>query len=187
MRNDIIQSKIAYDSENIYFYVKTADNLTLSTDRDWMRLLIDTDPSGISENWEGFEFLINRESPQNGKATLEKSSGIIDFEEIGKIDYTVNGNILQLSVPRTALGLTDEEVKFNFKWSDNLLGSDATAFYVNGDAAPGGRFAFVFDSTVAGETESEKTSDIFGFIKSVIQKFETCYADLRKLYHNLFR
>lgn len=188
LRNDIVQAKVAYDSKNIYFYVKTAENLTPSTDTDWMRLLIDTDTSGVSANWEGFEFLINRESPQNGKATLEKSLGGVDFEEVSKVDYSVSGNVLQIAVPRNALGLTEEEIKFNFKWSDNLLGSDATAFYVNGDAAPGGRFAFVFDSTASGEaeSESEKNGGISDFIKTIAEKLESAYADFRKLYHNLF-
>lgn len=187
-RNDIIQAKVAYDSENIYFYVKTADNLTPSTDTDWMRLLIDTDTSGVSANWEGFEFLINRESPKDGKATLEKSLGGVDFEEVCKVDYSVNGNILQLSVPRSALGLTDNEIKFNFKWSDNLLGADATAFYQNGDAAPGGRFAFVFDSTATGETEdTNNSSSFFDFIDEILKKVETAYADFRKLWNYKFR
>ncbi|MBQ2841542.1 MAG: hypothetical protein IJE72_00740 [Clostridia bacterium] len=187
LRNDIIQSKVAYDSENIYFYVKTADSLTPSTDKDWMRLLIDTDPSGISANWEGFEFLINRKSPQNGKALLEKSLGGVAFEEVCKVDYSVKDNIFQISVPRIALGLTEEKIKFNFKWSDNLLGSDATAFYINGDTAPGERFAFVFDSTASGESSPEKTSCMIDFINSFLQKLESVYADFRKLYHNLFR
>lgn len=182
-RNDIVQSKVAYDDDNIYFFVKTADNLTPSTDTDWMRLLIDTDTSGVSANWEGFEFVINRESPKDGKASLEKSLGGIEFEEVCKVDYTVNGNILQISVPRNALGLTEEEIRFNFKWSDNLLGADATAFYVNGDAAPGGRFAFVFDSTATGETAEEEIEEPFSFIKDLIQWLETAYADLRKLYN----
>ncbi|MBQ3006328.1 MAG: hypothetical protein IJD78_02075 [Clostridia bacterium] len=184
-RNDIVQSKVAYDKDNIYFYVRTADELTPSTDTDWMRLLIDTDPSGISPNWEGFEFLVNRTSPQNGKATLEKSAGGIEFEEVCKVDYSVNGNILQLAVPRTALGLTGEDIKFSFKWSDNLLGSDATAFYVNGDAAPGGRFAFVFDSTATGEAsaEEESPSGIAEFFKAVMQKIEAAYVKVRKLYN----
>ena len=181
-RNDIVQSKVAYDKNNIYFYVKTAENLTPSTDPDWMRLLIDTDSSGVSPNWEGFEFLINRESPKNGKATLEKSLGGIEFEEICKVDYSVNGNVLQISVPRTALGLTGEVIKFNFKWSDNLLGADATAFYQNGDAAPGGRFAFVFDSTSnGGNYEEEEKNDVFRFLDDIIRKIETVYADIRKL------
>lgn len=187
LRNDIIQAKVAYDSENIYFFVKTADDLSPSTDGDWMRLLIDTDTSGVSKNWEGFEYLINRESPQNGKATLEKSLGGVDFEEIGKVDYSVNGNVLQISVPRALLGLTQDETRFNFKWSDNLLGADATAFYVNGDAAPGGRFAFVFDSTANDETDTENSHRCFEFLKLFSEKIEQVYIDLRKLFNNLFR
>lgn len=186
-RNDIVQSKVAYDDENLYFYVRTAENLTPETDPDWMRLLIDTDPSGISANWEGFEFLINRESPENGKATLEKSLGGVEFEEICKVDYSVNGNVLQIAVPRNTLGLTDDEIKFSFKWSDNLLGDDAMAFYQNGDAAPGGRFAFVFDNTVTEDAETEEKTEIFGFLKEIFQKFETLYADIRKLYNNLIK
>lgn len=186
-RNDIVQSKVAYDENNIYFYVKTANNLTPSTDPDWMRLLIDTDTSGVSPNWEGFEYLINRESPKDGKATLEKSLGGIEFEEICKVDYSVNGNILQISVPRNALGLTNEEIKFNFKWSDNLLGADATAFYQNGDAAPGGRFAFVFDSTATEEHEEINNNGFLDFINGILEKLETAYVDFRKLWNYYFR
>ena len=182
-RNDIVQAKIAYDDENVYFYVKTADALTPSTDSDWMRLLIDTDPSGASASWEGFEFLVNRLSPENGKATLERSKGGVEFEEVCKLDYSVNGSILQIEIPRNALGLTGDEVKFNFKWSDNLQGADAMAFYENGDAAPGGRFAFVFDSTATGEG-NKNTNEINGFaafIEGLREKFSSVYADFRKL------
>ena len=182
-RNDIVQAKVAYDDENVYFYVKTADALTPSTDSDWMRLLIDTDPSGASASWEGFEFLVNRLSPENGKATLERSKGGVEFEEVCKLDYSVNGSILQIEIPRNALGLTGDEVKFNFKWSDNLQGADAMAFYENGDAAPGGRFAFVFDSTATGEG-NKNTNEINGFaafIEGLREKFSSVYADFRKL------
>ncbi len=187
LRNDITQAKVAYDSENIYFYVKTADNLTPCTDSDWMRLLIDTDTSGVSKNWEGFEFLVNRNSPENGKATLERSLGGVEFEEVCKVDYSVNGNVLQLSVPREALGLTGDEIRFNFKWSDNLQGEDAMAFYENGDAAPGGRFAFVFDSTATGEPKTEEASEIKTFFDTLSDKIETACADFRKFFHCIFR
>ncbi len=188
-RNDIVQAKVAYDDENVYFYVKTADALSPSTDSDWMRLLIDTDSSGMSENWEGFEFVVNRLSPVNGKATLEKSSGGIEFEEICKLDYSVNGNVLQIEIPREALGFTDGNLRFGFKWSDNLCGSDAMSFYTNGDAAPGGRFAFVFDSTATGEISSadKKTNTFEAFVDDVCQKINTLYADFRKLFNYMFR
>ncbi len=182
-RNDIVQAKVAYDDENVYFYVKTANDLTPSTDVDWMRLLIDTDTSGVSANWEGFEFVVNRLSPENGKASLEKSLGGIEFEEVCKLDYSVNGNALQIEIPRNALGLTNNEVKFNFKWSDNLQGGDAMAFYENGDAAPGGRFAFVFDSAATGEgkANANETNGFAAFIESLRDRFCSAYADFRKL------
>lgn len=187
-RNDIVKAKVAYDDENIYFYVETADNLTPETDADWMRLLIDTDTSGISTNWEGFEFLVNRVSPQNGKATLEKCMGGLEFEEVCSVDYSANGKVLQIEIPREALGITGNEVKFNFKWSDNLQGSDAMAFYQNGDAAPGGRFAFVFDSTATGEgaDNSSEPSGIAAFFDSLTDKLCNAYADFRKYINYIF-
>jgi hypothetical protein len=39
-RNDIVSAKVSYDAANIYFYVRTKDALTPSTDPDWMRLLV---------------------------------------------------------------------------------------------------------------------------------------------------
>ncbi len=185
-RNDIVQAKAAYDSENVYFYVRTADELTPETDPDWMRLLIDTDTTGISANWEGFEFVLNRENPKNGKATLETADGLT-FTKVCEVDYTVNGNVLQVEIPRSVLGLTDEEVRFNFKWSDNLQGADALSFYTNGDCAPGGRFAFVFDSTATGqsdENESQKTDSTW---QRIAEKFVAFLAACRQFFNYLFR
>ncbi len=191
MRNDIVQAKVAYDSENIYFYVKTAENLSPETDSDWMRLLIDTDPTGIEANWEGFEYVINRASPVGGKTVLEKSLGGIEFGKICECDYTVRDNVLQIKVPREALGLTDENIKFNFKWSDNLCGTDAMSFYLNGDSAPGGRFTFVFDSTATGEDIQKEdtckfdcTNDLFEKIRNTLNSY---YALIRKLCFYIFK
>lgn len=186
-RNDIVQAKVAYDDEYVYFYVRTADDLTPESDPDWMRLLIDTDTTGISPNWEGFEFVVNRENPKNGKATLETCDGLT-FEAVCEIDYSVQGDCLQLQIPRAALGLTGDTVQFNFKWSDNLQGADALAFYTNGDCAPGGRFTFVFDSTVTqtADTDTDK-ADGSGIWDCVCAYFVRLYADCRKWMNYLFR
>ncbi len=185
-RNDIVKAKIAYDSENIYFYVETADKLTSSDDSGWMRLLIDTDTEGMATNWEGFEYLINRNSPENGKATLEKCLGGLEFSEICKVDISIYDNVLQIEVPRTALGLTGDEVKFNFKWSDNHQGEDAMDFYINGDAAPGGRFAFVFDSEAKGSDSTTSEKDC-SFFKSICDAFIRMITEIRKFLNYLFR
>lgn len=165
MRNDIITAKVAYDTQNLYFYVSTAEPLTPETDPGWMRLFLDTDYTGNSENWEGFEYVINRINPSDGSCILEKSKGVSEegiwqWEKVGndgEIRYTVNGSVLQISVPRKLLGFEGEEVDFGFKWSDNMqVEGDIMDFYINGDAAPGARFCFRFAlaNTLQGKQDS---------------------------------
>ncbi len=187
MRNDIVQAKVAYDSDNIYFYVRTADDLTPCTDNAWMRLLLDTDTSGVTPNWEGFEFVINRVSPDGNKAVLEKSLGGSEFEEVCKVDFSVSSDVLQLAVPRASLGLDGNELKFNFKWSDNMQGEDITDFYVNGDVAPGGRFTFVFDSTAEAAEETPEEKNEPSFFEKLAEKFNAFYIEFKKLFNYLFR
>ena len=51
---------------------------------------------------------------------------------------------MYITIPAAALGLSDE-VKFNFKLSDNMqTDGDILDFYKSGDVAPGGRFTFVY-------------------------------------------
>ncbi|MBQ2964305.1 MAG: hypothetical protein IJE14_06540 [Clostridia bacterium] len=183
-RNDIAKAKVAYDSDNVYFCVETVDELTPETDSAWMRLFVDTDTSGVSPNWEGFEYVINRNSPENGKVTVERSVSGWSFETVALADYSVSGNVLQIAVPRSALGPDGEAVKFNFKWADNVQSEDILDFYTDGDVAPGGRFTFVFDSTADGEEIPPREADenIFAkLFKLLFEKYERQYADLRKL------
>lgn len=173
-RNDIIKAKAAYDSENIYFYVETLEKLSPETDSNWMRLFIDTDESGISPNLNGFEFTVNRISPENGSAILERCSGSGNYEKVCSISYSVNENVLQLKIPRAALGLYDTAVLFRFKWADNISGEDAMEFYQNGDAAPGGRFTFVFDSEAEAVAEE---ADKALFCENFFSKIREAFVD----------
>ena len=151
MRNDIVTSKVAYDNDNLYFYVSTVEELSPDTDPGWMRLFIDTDYLGMSDNWEGFEYVINRVNPSNGTCTLEKSLGVDEqgvwqWEAVeGTVNYSVKGNVLQMSVPRSMIGQNAKVMDFGFKWSDNMqTDGDIMDFYSYGDVAPGGRFCFHF-------------------------------------------
>lgn len=146
MRNDFRNVKVTYDSENIYFRIKTVDNITPYTDNAWMRLFIDTDSTGKRDNWEGFEYVINRENAAEDEIIIEKSTGGWKFKETGKGKYNINENIMYLQIPRNTLDLDkNEEVHFNFKLSDNMQSDgDILDFYQSGDVAPGGRFMFVF-------------------------------------------
>lgn len=155
MRNDIVKTKVAYDDKFLYFYVSTVDKLTKETDKGWMRLFLDTDYTGNSSNWEGFEYVINRINPSDGKCILEKSCGIDDsgqwqWEEVAsdsgeKVEYSVSDNVLQLKVPQNMIDQQKEVIDFGFKWSDNMnQDGDVMDFYSYGDVAPGGRFCFHF-------------------------------------------
>jgi len=157
-RNDVVSSKVTYDNDNVYFMVDTAANITPKNDPGWMRLYIDTQ-SQDDKNWEGFEFVVNRVNPGD-KATLEASTGGWNWEEVGKIDYTVLGNRLQISIPRQMLGLTAKSPEFNFKWSDNMQEEgNIMDFYVNGEAAPVGRLTFHFQSEKANVKQNSITDN----------------------------
>ena len=111
-----------------------------------MRILLDTDSTGEKGHWEGFEYIINRENATGTTVNVERSAGGWNFEKTGMAQYTVNGNVMELAVPRKTLGLSKgAEVHFNFKLSDNMQNDgDIMDFYKYGDVAPGGRFMFAF-------------------------------------------
>ena len=55
------------------------------------------------------------------------------------------GNELMIAIPRTLLGCQADPLEFEFKWADNLQNEDRLEeFYLSGDAAPPGRFNYLF-------------------------------------------
>ena len=144
MRNDFIKAQVRDDGEFIYMNIYTKENITPRTDSAWMRILIDTDESGLSPHWEGFEYIVNRADASDTDVSIERSLGGWQFEQTGTAQYTVNGNLMELKIPAAALGLSGD-VHFNFKLSDNMqTDGDIMDFYKSGDVAPGGRFTFVY-------------------------------------------
>jgi hypothetical protein len=143
-RNDLTTAKVARDAENVYFMVECADTITSYTDPAWMRLLIDIE--GVEgDNWETFEYIVNRIKPSEKTAVLEKSKGGWNWEKVGDVEYSVSGNRLQIKIPRTMLGVGNGAFTVNFKWSDNMQSDgDIMDFYVSGDVAPGGRFKYQY-------------------------------------------
>ena len=192
-RNDIVSTKTAFDSENVYFMVEAADDLTEETDESWMQLYIDTDFSGISPEWTGFEYRVSAYSPESGTAALGKYNEASAFEKIAEVSYSAKDNILQLSIPREALGLTEEIVKFNFKWTDNIDDSDVMNLYIDGDSAPGGRFAFCFDSSdVSVETTDEPqntgiTEMLITLFTKLLNRADLLFAAIRNYFVFIFK
>lgn len=171
-RNDIVLAKVARDHNYVYFYVETAEALTPKTDPKWMRLFIDIDRDK-STGWEGYDFIINRSSPEDS-AIVEKSTVDWSWTPVGNAAYAVGGNALELQVPRSALGLSpNAELNFEFKWSDNMQeDGNIMDFYVNGDVAPGGRFNFLYaTSTTVGVIDERAIPNHFSFLQNYPNPF----------------
>ena len=147
--NDLKTAKVSYDGANIYFYIET--DTAFKNYKNKTRLLIDTidhKTSTSTKNWEEFEYILNREGSTNSTLRLERSKGGWSWEKVADVEYTVDGNVMQISIPRKDLELTSNNIKFNFKWADNnLTNGDIMTVYTDGDTAPGGRFAFHFEGT----------------------------------------
>lgn len=157
-RNDIVSAKVTYDADYVYFMVQTKDALTSKEDSAWMRLLIGITGSRAAA-WEGYHFIVNRTSPAQ-KTSLERSIGGWNWEKVCDVDYSVQDNMLQIAIPRSALGVTGEEFSLFFKWSDNMqTDGDIMDFYNNGDVAPEGRFSYLFTVDPAtADTATQGTS-----------------------------
>ncbi len=167
-RNDFVESRVTYDRENVYFMVKTAEAITPHTDRAWMRLLVDVVGVEDDQNWETFEYILNRESPTADRATLERSTGGWNWEHVTTVDYVVDGNTMVVTIPRAALGIGEGAFTVNFKWSDNMQADgDIMDFYTNGDVAPGARYKYSFTSLDEEGSESDTTPDTTPVTESV--------------------
>lgn len=143
-RNDITGAQVAHDEDNIYFHVETAANLTPASDPNWMMLFIDIDRDK-STGWAGYDYVVNRRSPTSDEVIVEKCIGKSwIWLRSGTAKYKVNGNALDIAIPKSLLKVSGTP-DFEFKWSDNMQKpGDVMDFYVSGDAAPGGRFNYVY-------------------------------------------
>jgi hypothetical protein len=141
-RNDIAEVKVARDARTLYFYARTVEPIVRSDDR-WMHLHLDID--GNQRNgWKGYDFVVNR-SVSGDAGSLEARRGG-RWQHVGDVPLRVVGDEMHLAVPRSLLGRHARgRLAVEFKWSDNVPDDgDVMDFYVHGDAAPDGRFDYLF-------------------------------------------
>lgn len=140
-RNDIADIKVAEDDSNLYFRIECQIDIISpgATDLGWMNILLGTDAALPS--FEGFNYVINR-SVSGKKASIEKSLGGYLFEKVGEAEINLAGKVLEVSIPRSAIGYVDG-MDLEFKVTDNIAKpDDIMDYYVSGDSAPLGRLKF---------------------------------------------
>ena len=153
-RNDIVEAKMTADTKNLYFYVKTAENITkYDTDSSWMQLYLNVDRA--TTGWYGYDFIINYKATGDFTTTVAKYSGTdgaYGFTQCGEVSYRVEGNQMMIAVPLELLGIEGYlEINTEFKWADSRTVYDEMEdFYCDGDAAPLGRMNYVFQNYIPG-------------------------------------
>ena len=149
-RNDIVQAKVSRDDTSVYFYVECAEDIVGMADGKWMRLYVKTTGQG---GWEGYNYVINKDIPSEGVTAVYRFDGSWEnTEKVGDAQVTAEGKSLYIKVALADLGLSADDVSFEFKWHDNPTDEgDVLDFYLSGDCAPNARFNYVY---------TEKTSSV---------------------------
>ncbi|MDR3690986.1 MAG: hypothetical protein P4L46_16525 [Fimbriimonas sp.] len=141
-RNDIVAAKVSYDKDNVYFYVRTKDPLSPSTDPDWMLLYLSTKP-GNQTGWLGYDFVVNRLVGVRTTSLERSVDRRYSWEKVADIRYVARANEMELAIPRSVLGVHSLPATIDFKWADHCFQKgDWTDFVLNGDAAPDDRFNY---------------------------------------------
>ena len=143
-RNNVTEIRVAQDADNFYFMLKATEDIVLreAGDAGWMNLLIGTGEVA-DKGWEGYEFVIGRAETGEGKLTVEKLRADFTSEAAGEAEFRVDGGVMQVKVPRAALGMAADVNRLYFKLADGIdEPADIMDYYVSGKSLPLGRLSF---------------------------------------------
>lgn len=135
-RNDFELMKVARDRRNLYFYVQTVDPIQLEEADNCMTLWIDVDRNPET-GWYGYDYRVNY-----GSELQQYENGV--WRTISDVASETEGNRMFVTIPCNVLQGISADPDIEFKWSDNMQQADPMDWYVNGDAAPGGRFNYIY-------------------------------------------
>ncbi len=142
-RNDIVKVKVAHDATYAYFYVETASDITeYESGTNWMNILVG---GKSSRGFEAYDYVINT-APDGDSTSVCKFSGDgFDCDQTGTADLRVSGNVMQVRVALTDIGVTTSTPYLVFKVCDNITDQgDIMDYYISGDSAPLGRFSYTY-------------------------------------------
>ena len=142
-RNDFVILKAAYDRSDLYFFAQTLEKISPQTGTNWMLLFLDADKNGAT-GWLGYDYVVNRAISGPGNSLVEQwRDG--RWESVGRANFRVNGNGMELAVPRKSLNMQKDGPSFDFHWADNIQSFEGVhELGVNGDSAPNRRWNYRF-------------------------------------------
>ena len=144
-RNNIQEVRVTKDSSYIYFYIRCEEDITSPSDSRWMNIFIGTGTPS-SKGWQGYEYVVNR-SVNGSVSNVEKLNSNYTGTVTGQAQISRNGSVLQVKIPRSALGLGASSNTFYFKVADDVQGpSDIMNYYTSGSSLPMGRLSFQYNN-----------------------------------------
>jgi len=143
-RNDFVMARVAHDNEALSFFVQTREKITPHTDSHWMMLLLDTDRDA-STGWLGYDAIVNQDVLSDTETTL-KTWQAETWKTVATLAYRVNGNGLEVCIPRAMIEKKSGPLSVDFHWADNIQGfTDVSELGLNGDSAPNRRWNYRYD------------------------------------------
>ncbi len=144
VRNSLTEIRVTVDAENVYFYIKAEEAIVSADDENWMNIFIGTGSAPTMKGWESYEYVINR-SRSGNSATIEKLNADYTGEKLeATATFSVQGNVMQVSVPRAALGI-ENPGDFYFKVADGVVDTDEIMdYYSTGRSMPMGRLSYLY-------------------------------------------
>jgi hypothetical protein len=140
----LTEVRVAHDANNIYFYIKGKEDFSKPSMKDnWLNIYIGCGEVA-TKAWESYDYVIGRDI--NGdKASVEKFNGKgYQTTNSGTATIVRNKDVIQLAVPRSAVGLDDgKQLYFKVAMGvDNP--SDIMNTYTSGSAMPMGRLSYMY-------------------------------------------
>ncbi len=144
VENNLTEIRVSADKSYLYFYIRAEEGIVLGQGDNAMNLFIGVGSKPKMKGWEGYDFVIGR-SRQDGKASIEVLSSDYSGEILEtSAEYALSGNVMQIKVPRKALGLSLSG-DFYFKVADGVSEpSEIMNYYTSGRAMPVGRLSYLY-------------------------------------------
>jgi hypothetical protein len=151
--NNLQEIRVTNDEDYIYFYIKAENNISAyaSGKTSWMNLFIGTNQVR-KQGWESYNYVVNRTPNTDGSTSIEKldSTGT----KVANAEYLLTNNILQIKIPKSALGFSDSVFQFYFKVADGVQNEkNIMDYYVTGKSLPPGRLSFSYNNGIVTDVK----------------------------------
>ncbi len=141
--NKLTEIRVAHDREHIYFYLKGKDTFNdYDGTGNWLNVFVGTGKPS-RKGWESYEYVIGRKA-ENDEVSIEKLEEGFKTSLVAKGKFFKTGDVIQLSIPRSAIGLGNS-LEFYFKGAMGVSNyMDIMDYYRSGSAMPMGRLSYMY-------------------------------------------